>query len=71
MDENLIKKESIKTFNINQNLINKLNENNIETIGELCRQSKTDLRNLEFVNKDIHKIEIELQLVGLNLKNNL
>lgn len=71
MDDKALKKESIKMFNINDKLINKLNQNNIETVGQLCKQTKTDLRNIDLMNKDIHKLEIELQLVGLNLKNNL
>lgn len=62
--------QNIQRFNLKENVINKLYDNNIKTIGNLCRQSKTDLRNINLEQKDIYKIEVELQLVGLNLRNN-
>ena len=49
--------------------INKLNENSITKIGELCTQGKTELKNMGISMNDANKIEIELELMGLKLKN--
>ena len=36
----------------------------------LVNKTKADLKKLELEKNDISKIEIELQLLGLDLKNN-
>lgn len=64
-------KQSIDVLNISQNVINMLKENNITTVDKLCKQSKSDLRKMKILKYDIDKIDIELQLLGLNLKNSL
>lgn len=48
-----------------------LKSNDIETIGQLCKKSKTDLKKLNLVQEEVNKIDIELQLLGLNLRNSL
>lgn len=69
--EEKMSKQSIDRLDISDNALKVLKENNIKTIGQLCRKSKSDLRNFELVQFEINKIEIELQLLGLNLKNAL
>lgn len=69
MTSNLIEK-SINKINLKENILNILYDNNIITIQKLCNQTKTDLKNISLTYKDIYKIEVELQLLGLNLKNN-
>ncbi|MGN1269992.1 MAG: DNA-directed RNA polymerase subunit alpha C-terminal domain-containing protein [Clostridia bacterium] len=68
MDDKL-SKQSIDRLDISDNTIRTLKDNNIKTIGLLCKKNKSDLRKLEIVQFDIKKIETELQLLGLGLKN--
>ena len=70
MDEK-VQKQSIHRLDISENIIGVLENNNIQNIGQLCRNTKTDLKKLELGQNDIGKIEIELQLLGLNLRNNI
>ena len=66
-----ILKQSIDRIDINVNILNLLKENGIITISDLCSKSKTDLKNLTLSIQEINKIQIELQLLGLNLKGGL
>lgn len=67
MDEKILK-QNIERLDISDNAINILKENKIKTSGGLCKKSKSDLRELNIIQYDINKIEIELQLLGLDLK---
>ena len=69
--EEKISKQNIDRLNISDNYIKILKNNNVITIGKLCKKIKNDLRKLDIVQFDIKKIETELQLLGLNLKNSL
>lgn len=66
-----INKKSIDNLNIRNNVIDILKANKIKNIGQLCKKSKANLKRIEIVTNDIIKIEIELQLLCLNLKNSL
>lgn len=66
-----ILKQSIDRIDINVNILNLLKENGIKTISDLCHQSKTDLKNLTLSFEEINKIQVELQLMGLNLRGGL
>ena len=48
-----------------------IKKNGIITISDLCHKSKTDLKNLTLSLEEINKIQVELQLLGLNLKGGL
>lgn len=65
-----LNEQSIDRLDMSDNATNNLKLNKVTTIGMLCGQSKTDLKNIDIVFKDIQKIEVELQLLGLNLRNN-
>lgn len=67
MDEKM-KKQYIQRLDINDKVIGILTSNNITTLGELCKKSKTDLKKLNLTQKEVEKIEIELELLALNLK---
>lgn len=69
--ENKYIKQSIERLDIPVSEIDILKENNIITLGELGSYTKTDLKNINLKTEDINKIQIELQLLGLNLKSNL
>ncbi|MBQ2937819.1 MAG: hypothetical protein IJE05_02925 [Clostridia bacterium] len=69
--EDKLSKQNIDRLDIGDNAIKTLKDNNIKSIGQLCKKSKTDLKKIQLLQNDINKIEIELQLLGLNLKNGL
>lgn len=69
--EEKLKKQSINRLNIGTTTLKILKENSIVTIGELCNKSKSDLKKIDLSSNEINKIDIELQLEGLNLKNSL
>ena len=69
MNENILK-QSIDKLQISNSAIKKLGNNNINSINQLCRQSKEELKKMKISQIDIRNIEISLQLVGLKLKDN-
>lgn len=64
-------KQSIDIIDMDVNILNLLKENNIITIRDLCKKSKTDLKDLTLSYQEINKIQVELQLIGLNLRGGL
>lgn len=62
--------KNISTLNLRKNIFDKLLENKIISIVELCNYSRIELANLGFSNDDINEIIIKLQLDGLDLKPN-
>ena len=66
--EEKMSKQKIERLDISDSAMNILKENKITTIGQLCKKSKTDLRDIQLVQNDVNKIEIELQLLVLDLK---
>lgn len=45
-----------------------LKQNGVETIKDLCSKRKTDLKNMRLSFYEINKIQVEVQLLGLNLQ---
>lgn len=66
-----LNKKLINELDINESILKVLNSNRIKTLGQLCKKSKADLRNIGLENQQINKLDIELQLMGLNLKGSL
>jgi DNA-directed RNA polymerase alpha subunit len=69
--EQKISNQRIDRLDINDNILNVLKENEITTLGNLCSKSKTDLKNIGLLPNESNKVEVELQLMGLNLRNSL
>lgn len=65
-----ILQKDVKFLELNNSIYAKLKSNKIETIGELCNNTRKELRNLDFVQSDIQSIIIKLQLKGLDIKGN-
>lgn len=63
--------QSIDRLDVSDKVIATLKTNNIKTLGQLCRNTKTDLKGIDLLQIDINKIQIQLQLLGLNLKGGL
>lgn len=70
MDDKILK-QSIDRLDISDKTLSILKENKINIIADLCKNSKTDLKKLDIVQAEINKIQIELQLLGLNIKGGL
>lgn len=69
--EDKIKKQSIDRLNISVSILEGLKQNNIIKIEDLCKKSKKELKKLGVLQNEINEINIELQLLGLALKNTL
>ena len=61
----------IERLEINDKTINTLKDNNIYKIGELCSRSRKDLKEMGVENDVAKDIELQVQFLGLNLKNGL
>ena len=46
--ENKLEKQNIERLDIKDNILNILKENDITKIGQLCKKSKSDLKNIRF-----------------------
>lgn len=68
--ETKYEKQSIDRFTfISEKMLNILKKNKIDTLGKLSNTTRANLKHLGFENFEINKIDIELQLLGLGLKN--
>lgn len=63
--------QSINRLDVEEKILKILEANNINTLGKLCGKTKSNLKEYDLTQAQINKIEIELQLLGLNLKNSL
>lgn len=68
MNEKLAK-QNILRLDIKDDIIDKLKNNQISKIGELCSKSEVDLRNFNLDNSEIESIKYELQQIGMILRN--
>lgn len=67
----IIEKQCIEVLSIPSNMLQILKKHRINTLKNLGNKTKRDLINLGLSPAETKKIEIELQLQGLNLRNNL
>ena len=63
--------QSIDKLKVNNEIIVKLKENQINTFGDLCKKRKSNLMEMGIEKDVMDFIEIELQLKGLMLKGSL
>lgn len=66
-----LKNQNIRRLDIDDNTIGILEKENINDLGSLCKKTKTELRKMDISQNVVKQIETQLQLMGLNLKNNL
>ena len=64
-------KQNIDRLDIPVSEINILKEKGIKTLGNLCEYTKTNLKDFGILSNNINKIQVELQLLGLNLKGGI
>lgn len=60
-------KEDITTIKLPDETVKVLKSNKINTLKKLTNNTKTELKNIGLSSEEIKKIEIELQLTGLDL----
>ena len=65
--KNKILDSEIEVLTLNDNVVKKLKNNNINYVKDLWSLSRKDLKNLNFSDLDIQGIIIKLQLKGLDL----
>lgn len=63
-----IKQQNIQRLNISDKVMNILNQNKINNIGQLCKRSREDLKSFLIESNEIENIEMELQLLGLRIR---
>ncbi len=61
-------KETIDIIDIQEEIKELLKQNGVITIQDLCSKTKTDLKNMRLSFYEINKIQVEVQLLGLNLQ---
>lgn len=66
-----INKQLIDRLDLSDNVLNILKYNKIETIEQLTKNNKKALRNYGLTIQESQKIEVELQLHGLLLKDSV
>ncbi len=69
MEYRTIKQQDITKIKINGELLSVLKRNKIRIISQLCNKTKKQLKEFGIKQSDIKQIEIELELLGLDLKN--
>lgn len=70
MFESKYEKQSVDRFTfISEGNLTQLKNNNIKTLGELSKQSASNLKNFGLQDDDINMINKELGLLGMGLKN--
>lgn len=67
-DEKLLN-ENVIRLDISCNTVEKLKDNQITMLKQLCRKNRDDLVTFGISGEEISKIENELQLIGLNIRN--
>lgn len=64
----IIEKQEIAVLNINDNILQLLMKHKINTFKKLSQQSRRDLLKVGLTPAETKKVEIEMQLQGLDLK---
>ena len=66
-----IEKQGIAVLSISDNILALLSKHKITTLKKLSQQKWRDLINLGLSKEEAKKVEIELQLQGLDIKRDL
>lgn len=71
MQNNKYFSQFVDRLDVNQNALDTLKENKINTLGDLGNYKKSQLKDMGLLQNEINKIEVELELLGLSLKGSL
>lgn len=67
--EQKFKKQYIQRLDIKEKTVTILNDQNINTLEDLCNTSKKDLIEMKIPTPEIEEIEKGLQLLGGNIRD--
>lgn len=59
--------QNIDIIDIQKEIKQLLKDNGVITIEDLCSKTKTDLKKMRLSFSEINRIQVEVQLLGLNL----
>lgn len=68
---NRIKNYRLEDLKLTNNILNKMNKNNIRSIEDVWVLKRTDLKQMGFSNEEVNVIIIELELLGLDLNKKI
>ena len=68
---NRIKNYRLEDLKLTNDILNKVNKNNIRSIEDVWILKRTDLKQMGFSNEEINLIIIELELLGLDLNKKI
>lgn len=68
---NRIKNYRLEDLKLTNDILNKINKNNIRSIEDVWILKRTDLKQMGFSNEEINLIIIELELLGLDLNKKI
>ena len=68
---NRIKNYRLEDLKLTNDILNKMNKNNIRSIEDVWILERTDLKQKGFSNEEINLIIIELELLGLDLNKKI
>ena len=71
MKKQKILEKNIEELEVETKLIKILKENNINTIEDLWKMKRKELRELKLSDSEITKLAIKLQLYGLDLNKKI
>ncbi len=68
--ESKYEKQSINRFIfLKDEQLTSMKDNNIETLGQLAKQTESSLKSIGFKNQEIDMIDFELQRLGMKLRS--
>lgn len=65
------REQNIARLNLNDHILETLKNNELNKIKNVCSKSKSELKKLGFTQDEVSNIEVEVELLGLRLKNGL
>ena len=68
---NRIKNYRLEDLKLTNDILNKMNKNNIRSIEDVWILKRTDLKQMGFSNEEINLIIIEHELLGLDLNKKI
>ena len=71
MYKNKYLNKDIEHLNLDNNILLKLKENNINTIEEVWKTNRKYLKKIGFTDSEIYQIIVKLQLISLDLNKKI